>query len=254
MKTTLRGLANLTYNDADSIIIGGNQQQFAQFIRRYDGCGPIAAANIWLYLNFSYGLRLKIIEPPLNRAKIIALANNIYDQMPPLHLYRCSSSQQIVSFKLFGRRFTITPSLGVYSARRFRRDMKRLAQLFGQPIVEHVFRQHYFNADLTHWYRFIAGHLQAGRPIALLNRFHAVEMKFSQLFSDRTVNEQFKLHWVVVIGIEALDDDYLLSVMSWGGIAKISLKSLWQANRHKCFFRAQMIAYQVKQQAENQSN
>ncbi len=251
MRTVLRGLANLTYNDADNIIIGGNQQQFAQFIRRYDGCGPIAAVNIWLYLNFSNDLKLNIIKLPLNRAKIITLANNIYDRMPPLHLYRCSSSQEIISFKLFGYRFTITPSLGVYSVRRFRRDMKRLAQSFGQPIVEHVFQQHYFNDDLTHWYHFIVKHLNAGRPIALLNSFQAVEMKFSQPFSDRTVNEQFKLHWVVIIGIEALDDDYLLSVMSWGGIAQISLKSLWQANHHKCFFRAQMIAYQVKQQVEN---
>ncbi len=245
MKAFLKDLVKLTYNDANgNIIIGGNQQHYDQYIRRYDGCGPIAATNIWLYLMLHNHLPQNIIDLPLNQAKIKSLADHIYQKMPPIHLYDCDDKNDMIDFDIFGQHISVTPSLGTFSTTQFSDGMSQLASTFEQPIIAYYFRPA-FNDSLSDWRNFIVQHLNANHPIALLNTFNAVNIKFSQPFDDHLRDDIFKLHWVIIVELEETAGDIILYLLSWGGIAQLSLTELWQKNRDNLFFKGQMIAYQL---------
>ncbi len=246
MKIYLRELVNLTYNGkANKLLIGGNQLHYNQFIRRYDGCAPIAATNILLYLSHVNKLANSALSWPLNRANVDLLAERIYEQMTPFQLYRCFKKSDIWQFKLFGFQLTIPPSLGVFSAVIFKHKMKRLAKTFKIQLKQRQFKPALWADQLVDWQKFIAEQLAAGRPIALLNTFARVEIDFFQPFSDQVRQQSLRHHWVVIVGIEAVKDDFIISALSWGGVVKISLNQLWRANRNKWLFKSKMIAYQI---------
>jgi hypothetical protein len=144
----------------------------------------------------------------------------------------------------------IPPSLGIFNLSEFGEKVEKFALSRGielkanwsdeKPIFENAIS-------------YIRQGLNKDCPVALMNMFNPVKMKWTNPVNNKTSIQTYKQHWVTITGIIENEDtgETTVEVSSWGGKGTFSFNEFWNnMNWNEAFFPAGLVYFEVCVQSD----
>ncbi len=195
---------SLVIHDLDNSYYGGNQYWFPKITHKLNGCGPIAAANITAYLSQAFPQRYY-----------------------PLYPYRDTLlKEDFVKHMEEIRKYVIPGIFGLTSVKQFSDNLLAFSYQKGISLDPYILYDD--AADIEEAITFISQALSQRLPVAILVLKHSVkELK------------DYTWHWMTITGLklDPTDNNYYISVSTYGQRREINLKLLWEHRRPQDIIR-----------------
>lgn len=194
----------LSIYDSDIQYYGGNQYWFPKITHRLSGCGPVAAANITAYLSQTSPQKYY----PLYPYKGAITKDNFVKHMGEI------------------RKYVIPGMFGLTSVKQFSDNLLAFAYHRGISLVPYILDDD--ASDIEDAITFISQALSQKLPVAILVLKHSIkELK------------DYTWHWMTVTGLklDSTDNNYYISVSTYGERRKINLNLLWNHRRPQDIIR-----------------
>ncbi len=236
--TRVSDIDSLKIADDKKYYWGGDQNWYKTETMRYGGCGPATAANILVYLKNNMDNNHGYIHEPISKDSFLCLMEMAYGFVRPWELYQADDRNDM--HRIYGH--MLPASLGVVDYRIFCSEFKKMAHALGVDVHAEKYN---FKRNKESIKVFIREGLEGDCPVALLNRFKSVGMKYGNHgMSGKEV--AYKLHWVAIVGMrEEPGEETVLEVLTWGMKAEVSLDALWKENR-MALLPAGMVRFKIR--------
>lgn len=213
---------------------GADQNWFLRKEQQAGGCGPIAAANVLASLAAQnkkmaakLNLRFQAGEANILQKDFLILMNRVYNTMPILETPTINKKLGKENKEIL--KMNIPASLGTDGA-SFLNGIIAFGNQNGIALKSHIFIASYtqYRSGLL----FIQKALIKGLPIVLLTARNAHPL---WKYNSRSINldkkevELLKSHFVTIVGIRNTEISPQLLVSTWGHIAVIDYRQLWES-------------------------
>ncbi|ACL76538.1 DUF4157 domain-containing protein [Ruminiclostridium cellulolyticum] len=220
---------------------GGDQDWYDRYTQKFGGCGPTAAANILAYMAMTNPELKKLYKyntNTINKKDFSDFMKEVYkyvtpDEVPGIRLVSdfIGDNEDIfdkysISKHAKDKYLDIPPSVGISNVTDFAKGVEKFAKRKGVNLKAHWSDK---RLTLKSAVSYIREALEKDCPVALLNVFQPVDMKWRDPKTLKFFNTIYEQHWVVVTGIieDTRTGEVELEVSTWGGMATISLNSLY---------------------------
>lgn len=180
--------------DTETSYYGGSQYWFPKKLHQLSGCGPIAAANITVYLSKSFPDKYKALYP--------------YEGVP--------DKKNFINHMIEVRKYVVPGMRGLTSVHQFAENTLAFAAQKGVSLVPHIFDDD--NASMTDAVHYISKALGQRLPVAILVLTHPVKEL-----------EDYAWHWMTIthLRLDPKDNIYYIAVSTYGERHEINLDLLW---------------------------
>lgn len=184
--------------DSETAYYGGSQYWFPKKLHQLSGCGPVAAANITVYLSQTFP-----------------------DKYKPLFPFQGTlSKKDFVQHMVEVRKYVIPGIRGLTSVHQFAENTLTFAQQKGVALVPHILEDD--TVDMGEAIFFITQALVLKLPVAILVLTHQVKEL-----------EDYVWHWMTIthLRLNPNDNNYYITASTYGERHEINFNLLWNHRR-----------------------
>lgn len=186
--------------DSGIAYYGGSQNWFPKKIHQLSGCGPIAAANITVYLSKTFPDRFKALYP---HEGII-------------------NKQDFINHMIEVRKYVVPGIKGLTSVNKFVDNTLTFAAKKGVSLVPYILDED--TAGMMDAVHYISQALAQRLPVAILILTHPIKEL-----------EDYVWHWMTITNLrfDSTKGTYYITTSTYGERREINLDLLWNHRRSK---------------------
>lgn len=244
METVLSRRDFVKIIDGCTVYYGGDQAWYGKYVQQFGGCGPTAAANIFAYMALTGTGLEKLCQHcsyNMTREDFIKHMEEVYRVVAPSELPFIKYSKG--GLHIGG--IEIPPSLGIFRLSDFVEKVEKYSRDRGIDLKANRLNG---KSTLEGVASYIKEALSKDCPVALMNMFNPVNMKWTNPVTNKTSIQIYKQHWVTVTGVIEKDEtgEIIVEVSSWGGKGILSLNELWKGmDWNEAFFPVSLVYFEV---------
>ncbi len=246
-ETTLSKKEFVKIIDGSTVYFGGDQDWYDKYVQQFGGCGPTSAANILAYMALNDTRLEKLCDCRTNdisKEDFKKHMKEVYKVVRPMEIPFMENSKD--GLQIGG--IEIPLSLGIFRLTDFIEKVEKYARNKGIDLKGNLTRE---EPTFESAVRYIKEGLSKDCPVALLNMFNPVKMKWTNPATNKTSIQTYKQHWVTITGIIENDEtgEITVEVSSWGGKGVFSFTEFWNGmDWNEAFFPIGMVYFEVGNQ------